>query len=67
MKRIYISDQEHIALIKATTEQGESIATSFGGNRVWLGRDDKGQIVSKWALPILAKMRGLSVEEGAGI
>lgn len=65
--RIYLREGEHVALIKATTENRQPIATGFGGNRVWLSTDQNGRVVSAWALPILAKMRGYTHEDGAGI
>lgn len=62
-ERIYITEDEHVRLMK----QGLMIATSFGGNRVWLARDETGKLVSAWTLPLLAEWRGYTVSQGAGI
>ena len=65
--RIYLREGEHVALIKATTDMRKPISTGFGGGRVWLNVDDDGRVESDWALPIIARMRGIVFDDGAGI
>lgn len=57
--RIEITERETAALIRSAT--GRTLALTFG-SRVWL---DARQ--SPWAVPIIKKLRGITVEEGAGI
>lgn len=59
-RRIYISEQEHALLIRASTKHG-AIGTSFGPSGVWLHPD------CTWPIPLLAQWRGRAFADGAGI
>lgn len=66
-RRVDITWQEHGKLIRHSAEVRQPISTSFGAGAVWLTRDADGEIVSKWALPLLAEWRGQAFSNGAGI
>lgn len=57
--RIEIFEHETAALIRSAT--GRPLVLTFGSH-VWL---DARQ--SSWAVPIIEKLRGITIEEGAGI
>ena len=56
---IVIDEHEIAELIRAAVSR--PLALSFGSH-VWLNAQK-----SPWAVPILEKLRGITVEEGAGI
>lgn len=58
--RIYINEEEHALLIRASQEYGP-VTTGFGGGRVWLDPD------CRWPIPLLAQWRGRAFDQGAGI
>lgn len=60
MPRIHLSAEELTALIKKSDRYPHSVAVSYGPSGAWLTEKD-GEIVSKWALPTIADMRGIPV------
>ena len=62
---IIVSEAETVALIREGGDQ--VLALQFGSGGVRLKLDDQGQVESAWALPMLARMRGLTQENGGGI
>ncbi len=65
-QRIYIEQGENAKLIEMSSNHG-ALACAFGGGRVWLSRDQSGNLRSPWALQYLSEWRGYTVNDGAGI